>query len=153
MVSLAVEDEKTDSEQDRNDEHHPHVPSPPGSLRDETAADRTYNWTEEYAHGIECYSLSTLRSNEQIRNDTSADCKTSAASKTGEKAHGDKTAKIGRQCTAECKGTEDDIADVEDDAAAVDFGEGREEERPDLICALSILLSSQVASGHQTVTT
>lgn len=130
MVCLCVEDEQTCCKQDSDNEHNPHVPSPACSLCDESTANRSKDGTEENAHAIHGNRLSALRRNKEVGDDASADCQASTAAYPGQEAHANEATKVGREGAAQRESAEEDIADVEDDAAAVDFGEGREEEWP-----------------------
>lgn len=91
MVRFAVEDEQGSGQEAANDEDNPHIPAPASTLRNETTADGTEDRAEKNAHTVDGYSLSTLRRDKHVGNDTSTDCQTRAASDTSEKSHADES--------------------------------------------------------------
>ena len=132
VISFALPDEESGSEQYSDDKHNPHIPPPAGSLRDESTTDRTQDGAEENAHRIHRDRLAALRGNEQVCNHACANGQTRAATQTGKEAHGNKSAEIRRERAPERKGAEEDIADIKNDATTIDLGEWGEEQRSNL---------------------
>lgn len=93
---------------------------------------------KQYPHAIDCYCPAALRCNEEVCNYAGADGQTSAAAHAGKEAHRNQALKIRSERTTECESAEEDIAKVEDDTTAVDFGEWGEEERSELVHLVSV---------------
>lgn len=89
VVGLFVEHLDHDGDQCGRDQENPVHPSPARTLRDETTADWTDDWTEERAERENGRCETALIRLEEIRDHAAADSNASRATNTGEEAEDD----------------------------------------------------------------
>ena len=131
VVRLLVEEFDAEGHDGRGDQEHPVDPAPAGALGDEAARDGADDGSEEGSQGEDGGGEAALVRLEQVGNDAAADGNASGASDAGKEAEDDESREVRRQGAADLPDDEEAVGAAENDAATVDLGQGREEERAD----------------------
>ena len=109
----------------------PEYPAPGGVLCDESTRDRADGGTEKRHQGVQSHCSSTLLRKPDIAKHATADSKRCTTTQTGKEAEGDDFGEVLGEATSEIKDEVEEIAELQDDPPAKDFGEGTKEQRSD----------------------
>lgn len=109
----------------------PEDPPPVRGLRQEPACNRPDDGGNQHAQTEDTHDESTLRDGHQIRDGSTAVGQGRATKHTGNESEEQEGGRVGGQAAQRREQGEEDVADVVDEVASVDLGQGREEQGAD----------------------